>query len=153
MDLHKAFDLVNHAVLLEKMAIYGCSQQSMQWITSYLSERQQIVQFKGKLSQQAEIQTGVPQGSILGPLLIIVFMNDMPMNDSASVDMYADESTITATGKTTQAVEVKLDNDLHEISKWCEENKMVINAEKQRSCSSQLDRNGSICAQLILTCG
>ena len=133
LDLRKAFDLVNHTVLLEKMAnIYGCSQQSMQWFTSYLSERQQFVQFKGKLSQQAEIQTGVPQGSILGPLLFIMFMNDMPLNVSASVDMYADDSTITATGKTTEAVEEKLNNDLHEVSKWCEENKMVINAEKTK---------------------
>ena len=67
LDLRKAFYLVNHTVLLEKMAIYGCSQHSMQWFTSYLSERQQFVQFKGKLSHQAEIQTGVPQGSILRP--------------------------------------------------------------------------------------
>ena len=132
LDLRKAFDLVNHAVLLEKMAIYGCSQQLMQWFTSYLSKRQQIVQFKGKLSHQAEIQTGVPQGSILGPLLFIMFMNDMPLNVSASVDMYADDYIITATGKTTQAVEVKLNKDLHKISKWCEENKMVINAEKTK---------------------
>ena len=91
LDLRKAFDLVNHAVLLEKMAIYGCSQQSMQWFASYLSERQQIVQFKGKLSHQAEMQTGVPQWSILGPLLFIMFMNDMPLIVSASVDMYADD--------------------------------------------------------------
>ena len=59
-------------------------------------------------------------------------MNDMPLNVSASVDMYADDSTITATGKTTEAVEEKLNNDLHEVSKWCEENKMVINAEKTK---------------------
>ena len=61
-----------------------------------------------------------------------MFMNDMPLNVSASVDMYADDSTITATGKTTEAVEEKLNNDLHEVSKWCEENKMVINAEKTK---------------------
>ncbi len=61
-----------------------------------------------------------------------MFMNDMPLNVSASVDMYADDSTITATGKTIQAVEVKLNKDLHKISKWCEENKMVINAEKTK---------------------
>ena len=61
-----------------------------------------------------------------------MFMNDMPLNVSASVDMYADDSTITATGKTTETVEEKLNNDLHEVSKWCEENKMVINAEKTK---------------------
>ena len=61
-----------------------------------------------------------------------MFMNDMPLNVSASVDMYTDDSTITATGKTTEAVEEKLNNDLHEVSKWCEENKMVINAENTK---------------------
>ena len=76
----------------------------MQWFTSYLSERQQFAQFKGKLSHQAEIETRVPQGPILGPLLFIMFINDMPLNVSESVDMYAYASTITATGKTTEAV-------------------------------------------------
>ena len=72
------------------------------------------------------------RGSILGPLLFIMFMNDMPLNVSASVDMYADDSIITATENTTQTVEVKLNNDLHKIAKWCEENKIVINAEKTK---------------------
>ena len=66
-----------------------------------------------------------------------MFMNDMPLNVSASVDMYADDSTITATGKTTEAVEEKLNNDLHDVSKWCEENKMVINAEKTKHQARQ----------------
>ena len=76
----------------------------MQWFTSYLSERHQFVQFMGTHSHQVDIQTGIPQGSILGPLIFIMFMSDMPLNVSASVDMYADDSTTTATGKTTDAV-------------------------------------------------
>ena len=130
LELRKACDLVN--LLLENMAIYGCSQQSMQWFTSYLSDRQQSVHFMGKLSHQAEIQTGVHQWSIFGPLLFIMFMSDISLNVSASVYMYADDSTITATGKTTEAVEEKLNNDLHDVSKWCEENKMVIMLKRQR---------------------
>ena len=91
-----------------------------------------VCPIQGKLSHQADIQTWIPQGSILGPLLFIMFMNDMPLNVCAYVDMYADDSTITATGKTTEAVEEKLNNDLHEVSKWCDENKMVINAENTK---------------------
>ena len=66
LDLRKAFDIVNHTILLHKLAIYGCSQQSMRWFSSYLSERKQFVLFKGKQSEQSEITTGVPQDSISG---------------------------------------------------------------------------------------
>ena len=69
----------------------------MQWFLSYMSERQHNVQFKGKLSYQAEIQTGVHQGSTLGQLPFIMFMRDMPLNVSASVDMYAGDSAVIAT--------------------------------------------------------
>ena len=61
LDLHKAFDFVNHTVLLDKLAICGCSQQSMRWFSSYLSERKQFVLFNGKQSEQSEITTGIPQ--------------------------------------------------------------------------------------------
>ena len=93
LDLRKAFDLVNHTILLNKLFIYGCSQQSMRWFSSYLSERKQFVLFKGRQSELSEITTGVPQGSILGPLFFIVFMNDMPMSTRTinNVDMYADD--------------------------------------------------------------
>ena len=73
LDLGKAFDLMNHTIVLDKLAIYGCSQQSMRWFLSYLSERKQFVLFKGKQSEQSEITMGVPQGSILGPLLYCVY--------------------------------------------------------------------------------
>ena len=78
LDLRKAFDLVNHTVLLGKLAIYACSEQAMRWLSSYLSELQQIVQFKRTLFNPSEVITGVPQGSILRPLFFIVFMNDIP---------------------------------------------------------------------------
>ena len=104
LGLRKAFNLVNHTILLDKLAIYGCSQQSMRWFSSYLSERKQFVLCKGKQSEQSEITTGVPQGSILGPMFFIVFTNDMPMSKRtiSNMDMYADDSTISACGKKVQ---------------------------------------------------
>ena len=124
LDLRKAFDLVNHTVLLEKLAIYGCSEQAYAMV---LSEHQQIVQFKDILSNP-------PKVSIPGPLFFIVFMNDMPLNTTTNVtvDMYADDSTVTATGKSIQLVKQSLNNDLQEISNWCDENRMVINVEKTK---------------------
>ena len=90
-----------------------------------MSERRQFVLFK---SEQSEIKTGVPQSSILGPLFLIVFMNDMPKTIS-NVDMYADDSTMSACGKSVQEIELKLNNDLQEISKWCDEYRIVVNIE------------------------
>ena len=91
----------------------------MRWFSSYLSERKQFVLFKNKQSEQSEITLGVPQCSILGQLFFIVFMND-----------YADDSIISACSKNIQEIELKLNNDLQEISNWCGENRMVINVEK-----------------------
>ena len=117
LNLRKAFNLVNRTILLDKLSIYGCSQQSMQWFSSYLSERKQFVLFKGEQSELSEITTGVPQGSILGPLFFIVLMNDMPMSTRTinNVDMYADDSTISVCGKNIQEIELKLNNELQEI--------------------------------------
>ena len=92
-----------------------------------LSEHQQIVQFKDILSNP-------PKVSLPGPLFFIVFMNDMPLNTTTNVtaDMYADDSTITATGKSIQLVKQNLNNELQEISNWCDENRMVINLKKKK---------------------
>ena len=72
VDLKKAFDLVNHSILLLKLQIYGCSSSTVQWFTSYLSDRSQCTNFKGTLSDPLPVSIGVPQGSILGPLFFLI---------------------------------------------------------------------------------
>ena len=71
LDLSKAFDLIDHNLLIRKLKIYGLSQRSLDWFNSYLSGRKQVVSANGTLSNPLKIQTGVPQGSILGPLLFV----------------------------------------------------------------------------------
>ena len=132
LDLRKAFDLVDTDVLLHKLSLYQCDELTLKWFKSYLQGREQCVLFKGKLSETKPVTHGVPQGSILGPLLFITFINDLPLHIESPLDMYADDSTIHATGKTVEELETKLNNDLLNVHKWCQENRMAVNAEKTK---------------------
>ncbi len=99
LDLRKAFDLVDTDVLLHKLSLYQCDDLTINWFKSYLQDREQCVIFKGNLSITNTVAHGVPQGSILGPLLFITFMNDLPLYIDSPLHMYADDSTIHVTGK------------------------------------------------------
>ena len=128
LDLRKAFDLVNHEALIRKLSAYQCSQAALNWFESYLTSRNQKVVFKGHTSIPLPVQTGVPQGSILGPLLFILFINDLPLHMSHSqVDMYADDSTLTVSGDCLVDISEGLNSDLETARHWCDVNKMAIN--------------------------
>ncbi len=75
LDLRKAFDLIDHQILLSKLSIYKCSDESIKWFKSYLLDRNQCTSFKGNVSEKLPIETGVPQGSILGPLFFLLFLS------------------------------------------------------------------------------
>jgi len=97
VDYCKAFDMVDHAILLDKLNAYGVDGSSLAWFKSYLSDRRQLVSQAGTMSDMTTVRHGVPQGSILGPLLFIVFINDLPLHVSSSdIDLYADDTTITS---------------------------------------------------------
>ncbi len=103
LDLKTTCDLIDHQILLRKLSIYKCSDESIKWFKSYLLDRNQCTSFKGKVSEKLPIEIGVPQGSILGHLLFIVFINDPLMSiTNSTVDIYADDSTAIAKAKTTQ---------------------------------------------------
>ena len=95
VDLRKAFNLINHDILISKLKIYGCSSLATNWFHSYLHSRKQYVLFNSKMSSVEICNYGVPQGSILGPLLFILYINDMPLHlDHCLSRMYADDTTL-----------------------------------------------------------
>ena len=137
IDLKKAFDLVNHSTLLFKLGVYGCSPSALKWFNSYLTGRSQKTSFKGALSDSLPMSVGIPQGSILGPLFFLVFINDLPLYLSSTFDtnltMFADDTTILTSGSTVQEVELRLNLLASDVSSWANLNRMALNASKTKS--------------------
>ena len=126
--------MVDHVTLLKKLFIYGVTRRSLQWFNWYLKDGKQKVMIQRRLSSPQSITAGVPQGSILGPLLSILFVNDLPLDVSKShVKIYADDTTQVAFGRTVKEVETILTHELRLLSRWADENKMVLNHSKTKS--------------------
>lgn len=131
LDLAKAFDTVNHKILLDKLYSYGIRGKGHTLITSYLNNRKQKVKIDSHVSDFENVNTGVPQGTILGPLLFILYVNDlltsMPNN---SILSYADDTAVIANGKTWSEVENKMNKYLEDVSIWLALNKLTLNIQK-----------------------
>ena len=91
VDLQKAFDTIDHEILLQKLKAIKFSESTIKWFKSYLSERIFLVNIENKLSNFGDISCGVPQGSILGPLLFLIYVNDMPHEVTSALLLYADD--------------------------------------------------------------
>ena len=113
IDLRKAFDTVNHEILLFKMEHYGIRGSTLQWFKSYLHERKQYVYINGECSELKPISCGVPQGSVLGPLLFLIYINDLP-NISKKLDLYlfADDTNIYYEDQSLANLEKKVNKEL-----------------------------------------
>lgn len=135
IDLSKAFDTIDHSILIAKLEYYGFNSKSLQLMISYLSNRYQYVDYNETQSSVLKITTGVPQGSILGPLLFIIYMNDIISTCNIFYPiLYADDTTLTTTLKTLsspdQSVSSNINTELEIINNWLKANKLSINCTK-----------------------
>ena len=133
LDLSKAFDTVNHQILLNKLKFYGLQQSENNWFQSYLSNRKQQVYANGVASDSCLISTGVPQGSILGLLLFIIFINDLPRSYTFfSTRLYADDTSLTASGSDLDSLLREINKHLPVIYEWLCSNKLTLNLSKTK---------------------
>ena len=130
LDLSAAFDLVSSPILLKKLEIYGLGHDFISWIKCYLSERKQAVWLDHTLSDWLDVEVGVPQGSILGPLLFIIFANDLPFLLSCSLDQYADDSTLSSVKTSVAEINEELEENCEVVSQWMQDNQLCLNAGK-----------------------
>ena len=131
LDLKKAFDTVDHAILLSKLSAYGIQGDAYNWFKSYLENRTQKCSVNGSLSKTCSLQCGIPQGTILGPLLFLLYINDLPNCLSNSYPrMYADDTHLTYADSNMNAIQSCLNEDLQNISEWLIANKLTLNMTK-----------------------
>jgi hypothetical protein len=157
LDMSAAFDLVDHDLLIQKLELYGFDESILGWTQSYLSGRSQCVVIEGCLSKLLPVNTGVPQGSILGPLLYTIFTNELPEvihehseqpgvhahqegqgwpayhmgdDEAGSICCYADDTTLTCTESRPAALSNKLTNQYKVIAEYMRNNKLKLNDEK-----------------------
>ena len=110
--------------------MYGVQPDFISWIDSYLTNRKQAVWIDHTLSNWQDVPVGVPQGSILGPLLFTIFSNDLPEFLSCEIDQYADDSTLSCAKSAAGEITSELNSNLCEVSKWMQSNKMCLNVDK-----------------------
>ena len=130
-DLSKAFDCLDHELLIAKLNAYGFSRSALLFVYSYLDNRKQRVKVNGSFSTWTKASLGVPQGSVLGPLLFNIYLNDLFLFlEETEVCNYADDTTIYTCGPNVENVLAKLENDALVISEWFPNNRMKLNEDK-----------------------
>ena len=131
LDLSKAFDTIDHNILLQKLNFYGIRGTAQKWIENYLSGRMQYVEYSGVKSQSNKMTCGVPQGSVLGPLLFIIYMNDLhyALTYSSGV-LFADDTTIHYTHDSITDLYNAMNSDLNQVTQWFRANKLSLNLSK-----------------------
>ena len=131
LDFQKAFDTVNHNILLDKLYVYGIRGIAHEWFINYLSNRTQSVNYHECVSDSKTLKCGVPQGSILGPLLFLIYINDLPSVSTLFMPiLFADDTNLFCTGQNLDDLVQKINIEMEKIYSWVKSNKLSLNVDK-----------------------
>ena len=132
LDLSKAFDTLNHDILIKKLEHLGVRGTPLIWFRNYLSNRSQFIQLNGSASTCKTILSGVPQGSILGPLLFLTYINDLPHNCDSDTILFADDTNILFYNENLNNLQQQVNHQLKKVSEWFNTNKLSLNTKKSK---------------------
>ena len=135
IDFQKAFYTIDHDILLKKVSAVGFSNDTICWFKSYLSNQLFKVNLGNCYSDSSNITCGVPQGSILGPLLFLIYVNDMPQAVKTNLFLYADDSCLIFQGKDVIEIEKQLSRDFKNICEWIVDNRLSIHVGEDKTKS------------------
>ena len=132
IDLKKAFDTVDHEILLQKLNNYGVRDSANLWFKNYLGDREQFVIINGNESEKKKMICGVPQGSVLGPLLFLIFINDLPNATKFLTLLFADDTTFQMSDTDLNNLFDNANSELEKAAIWFKSNKLTLNVKKTK---------------------
>ena len=135
IDLQKVFDTINHKILFKKLEAIGFSDQCIQWVCSYLCERIFFIEIESQLSDYGKVTCGVPQGYILGPLLFLIYVSDMPLAVKSNLFLYVDDSCLMYQQRNVEEIEKQLNKNFENVCDWFVDNKLSIHFGENKTKS------------------